>query len=414
MITVFDLSRRLPILLSVFGPATIAAISDNDAAGVATYSLAGAQFGYATLFILLLITILLALTQAMGVRLAIVTRKGLGDLIRERYGIVISLLVFGGLVIANIGSIIANFAALKTISSMFHVPLLPFIALVIALAFIFISRGDYKTNQKIFLIGIVLYFAYVFSAIKGKPDWELALTSMIDPRSIKVSKAFVVSSIAVLGTTITPWGQFFIQSYMNDKKLPTDKLKYAQFETYFGAFLTNFFSFFMIVATAATLFVHRIPLTSGEAAALAIRPFAGELASVLFGVGLLNAALMGIIVISLSTAYAFAEFFGFEGSLDAPFEKGKLFYGLFLFQLLVAAGVILIPAISFFTIVTYTQFLSGILLPMIFFFLYKLTNNKELMGQYTNKLWYNYVIVGSSVVIIAATLFAVVSSVFKL
>lgn len=405
--------QRFSLLASVFGPATIAAIADNDAAGVATYSLAGAKFGYSILFILFLITILLAITQEMGVRLAVVTRKGLGDLIRERYGIKISLLVFFCLMTANIGSIIANFAALKTISTMFHFPQVPFVILIIVFAFIFISKGDYKTNQKIFLIGIILYFAYVISAVKGRPDWSLAFTSLIYPRGLQLSKDFIITSIAVLGTTITPWGQFFIQSYMNDKKVSTDKLKLAQFETYFGALLTNFFSFFMVVATAATLFVHKIPLTSGEAAALAIRPFAGELASVLFGIGLLNAALMGIIIISLSTAYAFSEFFGFEGSLDAPFERGKLFYGLFLFQLIFAALITLIPSVSFFTIVTYTQFFSGILLPIVFFFLYKLTNNKELMGKYTNNRWYNYLVIFFSIIIILASFIALLSSVFQ-
>jgi Mn2+/Fe2+ NRAMP family transporter len=408
----FITSRLLPFLM-VFGPATITAISDNDAAGVATYSLAGAQFGYAILFILFLVTLLLAATQEMGVRIGIVTGKGLADIIRERYGVVVSTLVFLCLCIANLGTIVADFAGLKAVVLLFHLPLIPIIIGFIALSFLFVSKGSYQTNQKIFLVGIVLYFSYVFSAFKSSPDWFLALKSTFIPTNVPLTKEFIFTSIAVLGTTITPWGQFFIQSYIVDKKLPVDHLKYARFETYFGALLTNFFSFFMIIATAGTLFVHHITLVSGEQAALAIRPFAGELAGLLFGIGLLNAALMGIVIISLSTAYAFAEFFGIEGSLDVPFERGKIFYGIFLAQLIAAGCIIMIPQISLFQIVNWTQSLNGILLPVIFYFLLNITNNKELMGQYINNRWYNYFIVIASIVIILASLATIASAFIK-
>jgi Mn2+/Fe2+ NRAMP family transporter len=406
----YSLRRNLWLFLAVFGPATITAISDNDAAGVATYSLAGSQFGYSILIILLFVTVLLAVTQEMGVRSAVVTKKGLGDLIRERYGLRIAVFVFLGLFIANMGSIIANFAALKATSHMFNLPTIPFLVSVVFLAFLFIAKGNYEINQKIFLVGVLLYFSYIFSAIKAQPDWNLALTNLVWPKGLHFSSEFVFAGIAVLGTTITPWGQFFIQSYINDKKISLDSLKLAQFETYFGAFLTDFFSFFMIVATAATLFVNKIPLLSGEEAALAIKPFAGEFAGTLFGIGLLNAGIMGIIIIALSTAYAFSEFFGYEGSLDAPFEKGKLFYGIFLFQLILAMCIILLPNISLFQIVFYTQSLNALILPVILFFLLKITNSKQLMGKYTNSRWYNYFSIFATILIIGASIFTVVSA----
>jgi len=404
---------RFLLFLAVFGPATITAMADNDAAGVATYSLAGAKFGYSILFVLLLVTILLAITQEMGVRIAMVTGKGLGDLIRERYGVTISVFVFLGLFVANLGTIIANFSAIKIVSTMFNIPPLPCIIFIVIISYFFVTKGSYRTNQNIFLISALFYITYIISAFKAHPNWSQAITNVFIPINFQFSKEFIFASMAVLGTTITPWGQFFVHSYIIDKKLTLDKLKYEQVETFFGAFLTDFFSFFMIVATAATLFAHKVPLISGAQAALAIKPFAGELASVLFGLGILNAGFMGVVIVTLSTAYAFSEFFGLEGSLDAPFNRGKTFYGIFLLQMIIAAIIVMLPSISLFKIVFYTQSLNAVLLPAMFFFLLKFTNNKDLMGENINKSWYNYFAIISSIVIIFASLFTVISSIMS-
>src|SRR3989344_624977 len=401
--------KRMLLFFTVFGPATITAMADNDAAGVATYSLAGAKFGYSILFVLLAVTFLLAITQEMGVRIAVVTGKGLGDLIRERYGIVLSLVIFSFLMLANMGTIIANVSAIKITAEMFKLPALPLLVAIVVLAFIFVSKGNYKTNQNIFLISGFFYVAYIFSAIKAAPDWGNAITSVIVPTNIHLSKEFVFGTIAVLGTTITPWGQFFVHSYIIDKNVTVDKLKFVQIETYIGAVLTDLFSFFMIVATAATLFAHNIALTSGEQAAMAIRPFAGHLASALFGLGIFNAGFMGMVIVSLTTAYAFSEFFGTKGSLDVSFDRGKLFYIIFLFQLITAAIIVTFHFISLFKIVFYTQSINAILLPFVFYFLLKITNNKELMGVYTNKSWYNWVAIFASFLIICASLFTIIS-----
>lgn len=396
------------VFFSVFGPATITALADNDAAGVATYSLAGAKYGYSILFILFLVTILLAVTQEMGVRIALVSGKGLGDIIRERYGVKISVLVFLGLMFANLGTTIANFSAIKITASLFNLPVIPFVILIIVTAYMFVSKGNYQTNQKIFLISGLFYITYVISAFKANPDWPKALSSIFVPTNIKLSKDFIFATIAVLGTTITPWGQFFVHSFVLDKKLTSSKLKYEQVETYFGAFLTNFFSFFMIVATASTLFIYKIPLTSGEQAAIAIEPFAGKLASILFGLGIMNAGFMGIIVVSLTTAYAFSEFFGYEGSLDSDFKKGQSFYVIFLTQLSIAALINLIPKISLFKIVFFTQSLNGVLLPLMFFFLLKASSDPELMGKHINSRWFNYFIIGVSILISFASLITLI------
>ena len=410
----FSFKTRLLIFFSIFGPATITAMADNDAAGVATYSLVGAKFGYSMLFILLIITFLLAITQEMGVRIAIVTGKGLGDIIRERYGVTMSVFVFVGLFIANTGTVIANLSAIKITAGMFNIHSTFFLICIITIATIFIIKGNYKTNQNIFLLSGFFYLTYIVSAFKARPDWNLAISSVFIPQNMHFSKEFIFAAIAVLGTTITPWGQFFVHSYVLDKKIKIDDLKYTQIETYFGAFLTDFFSFFMIVATASTLYAHKISLVSGEQAALAIKPFAGELASVLFGFGILNAGFMGLVVVSLTTAYAFSEFFGVEGSLDKSFGKSKTFYIIFIMQLLIAALIVNIPSVSLFRIVFFTQSLNGILLPAMFFFLLTASNNKDMMGKYINSKWYNYIAIISSIVIIIAAMFTVISNVLGL
>ena len=254
--------------------------------------------------------------------------------------------------------------------------------------------------------------SYILSAFLGNPHWNQAFKSIVIPSSSIFSREFVITSIAILGTTITPWGQFFVQSYMKDKNVPIHNLKYAKMESLFGASLALMFTFFIVVATAATLFVNKVQITSGEQAALAIKPFAGEFSGVLFAVGLANAGIIGMIIISLATAYAFSEFFGFEGTLDSPYTKSRIFYTLFLCNLIIAGAIVIIPSVSLYKIVIYTQSLNAFLLPLILFFLLKITNNKELMGTYTNTKWYNYIAIAAAVMIVLASLFAVISSFF--
>ncbi len=399
--------QRLAIILAVFGPATITAMADNDAAGVATYSIAGSQLGYPILFLLLIVTVLLGITQEMGVRLTLITRKGLADLIRERWGVRAALFIFAALAIANTGTIIGDMSAIKTTSALLNIPSTPAIFVVVLLTFIFVTRGNYKLTQSIMLISCLFYLTYVISAVMARPDWGTALSNLVFPHGVAFTldylKNYLIIGMGVLGTTITPWGQFFVSSFVFDKKVDAKNVKYGQAEAYWGAFLTDFFSFFMIVATAATLFVNGIVLVSGEQAALAIKPFAGELAGTLFAIGILNAGFMGIVVVSLSTAYAFSEFFGLSGSLDTSYNQSRTFYIIFLSQLLVAAVVNLFPGISLFQLVITTQAINAMALPLVFFFLIRLTNNKGLMGDYANnKFQRNFAVVGTVVIVIAS------------
>ncbi len=406
--------RRMLLLLSVFGPATITAMADNDAGGVATYSIAGATLGYPILFPLIIMTILLGITQEMGMRLTVITKRGLADLIREKFGVKASLLIFGSLLIANMGTLITELAAVKTTSAMLNLPPIPVVILIVLISFMFITKGNYKLTQNIMLVSCFFFLAYIISAFQAKPDWGLALSNLAYPHGVAFTRDYLVSylliGMGVLGTTITPWGQFFISSFAFDKKIEKGKVKYALLEAYWGAFLTDFFSFFMIVATAATLFAHSIPLESGEQAALAIKPFAGELAGTLFAIGILNAGFMGLVVVSLSTAYAFSEFFGLSGSLDTSYKQSKTFYILFIGQLAAATIVALFPGISLFKLAVTTQTINAIALPLVFYYLITLTSNKKLMGEYVNNAFQKYFTITATVVIFIASLVTIIAT----
>ncbi len=408
--------RKLLLFLSVFGPATITAMADNDASGVATYAVAGASLGYPILFLLVIVTVLLAVTQEMGIRLTVVTGKGLADLIRERFGVRSSLFVFSALVIANMGILIVDATAVKVTAEIFSLPSIPIVVVVMALSYLMIVKGNYKITQSLMLVTCLFFLVYIFSAIQARPDWTLAFGNLLYPHGIHFTshylRQYLVIGMGVLGTTVTTWGQFFISSFTHDKKIEKVKVSFAELETYLGAFLTNFFSFFMIVATAATLFIHQIPLESGEQAAMAIQPFAGKLAGELFAIGILNAGFMGLVVVSLSTAYAYSEFFGLPGSLNDSFKQSKTFYILFLVQLVIAGTVAVFPQVTLFKIIIATQVISAVTLPPIFYYLIQLTSDRALMGEYANKAFQKYFSIACSVIIAIAGVATLLVTIF--
>jgi Mn2+/Fe2+ NRAMP family transporter len=419
LLYIFRDSRiRILIFLSIFGPATITAMADNDANGVAMYAIAGAKLGYPILFILIWITVLLAITQEMGIRISLVTRKGFGSLIRERHGVRASVWIFLALFIANMGVITANVAAFKTTAELMNLPAAPLVIIMIVITFMFVIKGNYKSIQTIMLVSCVFYLAYIFSAFEVKPDWGQALGNLIYPHGVNFTpdyiKNYLIIGLGVVGTTITPWGQFFISSFGLDKNIGPEKLKYSQLETYWGAFLTNFFSLFMIIATAAALFTHNILLTDGNQAAIALEPFAGKLAASLFAFGIMNAGFMGIITVGLSTTYAFSEFFGFSSGLDSSYRESKSFYILFLVQLIAAFFIVLLPGIDLFKIVMTTQIINAIMLPPIFYFLISFTSNPAIMGKFVSTPFQRWFAIGGTVFIAIASVFTILATIFHL
>lgn len=379
--------RRFLIFLAVLGPGIITAVADNDAGGVATYTVGAALYGMSSQYLIVPITVLLAVTQEIGARIAIVTKKGLGDLIRERKGIRWAMAIFFFYFITNQGVVLQNISGLKASFQIFNINWHLGLIITSFLLIFSVISFNYKKLQRIFLLMIIFYVSYVFSALLAKPNWKEALWQSIVLPDIKFipSVHFWFTQIAVLGTTITAWGQFFVHSYIIDKKLGPQHLKAEKAEIYFGAFLTNFFSFMMAVAVTYTLYVNGIRHIDGFTAGMAMKPFAGELASVLFGLGLFGASILGLTIVPLATAYVFSEMFGYEGSLDADFKRGRLFYAFFIIQILIGLIIALFPNTSLFKLTLYVDFLNGAMLPVIFYFLLKFSKDPEIMGPYISK-----------------------------
>jgi NRAMP (natural resistance-associated macrophage protein)-like metal ion transporter len=371
-------------IFAVIGPGIIAANADNDAGGITTYSVVGAQFGFKMLWVLFLLTFALAITQEMGARIGLVTRQGLGGVIRENFGVRLTVVAMLAMLVANIGTTTAEFAGVAAAFSLFGVSKYIVVPLIAAIVWIVLFKGSFKTTQKLFLIFSLLYVVYIINGLILKPDFNAAFSALIHP-TLEWNTAFLITVIALIGTTITPWGQFFIQSYVVDKGLGIKHLKTEKREVYFGAFLTNVVSFFIIVSTAATLYKFGIHITDASEAAAALRPLAGNLAELLFGAGLFAASMLGAFILPVATAYALCEAFGWESGFDTNWKTGRIFYSIILFMIVVPSLIVLIPGVSLIKVMLLSQDINGILLPFILIFVMKIVNNKRVMGEYTNK-----------------------------
>lgn len=385
------LIRILPIL-AILGPGIISGSVDNDAGGIATYSLAGAQFGLSLLWVLLITTFSLAITQEVGARMGLVTGKGLASLIREKFGIKWTTFIMVILLIANIGTIASEFAGIAAAFEIFNISKYVSIPLSLILVYFLVTKGSFKPLERIFLVLSTFYLVYIASAILAHPMWGDSIKALVTP-TFNLNKSYLITLVAVVGTTITPWGQFFIQDYVVDKKLSKEDLKVERGDVFFGSFITNFISFFIIVACAATLFVHNIPINDAKDAALALKPLAGQFASILFGFGLLNASLFGAVLVPISTSYVITEAFGFESGLNFSFKEAPEFYGLFTFSIIIGALFVILPFAPLLSILFWSQALDAVLLLPILVFVYILSNDKRLLNGYRNGKLVNAVII---------------------
>jgi NRAMP (natural resistance-associated macrophage protein)-like metal ion transporter len=399
--------RILPVL-AIIGPGIISGNADNDAGGITTYSIAGAHFGYSLLWVLLLTTIALAVTQEIGIRMGLASGKGLSSLIREKFGLKLTALIMFIFLFANIGTIAAEFAGIAAALEIFNIARYISVPIVCVLIYFIMTKASFRSLEKIFLILSSFYLVYIASAIFAKPDWGLALKSLVVP-TFSLDKNFIITAIAVIGTTITPWGQFFIQDYVVDKKLSIADLKIERLDVFFGSFLTNFFSFFIIVACAASIFAVGGHITDAKDAAMALRPVAGQFATILFSFGLLNASVFGACILPVSTAYVVSEAFGLESGLNFSVKEAPQFYGILGFSLLLGALFVAVPLIPLIKILFFVQVLNAILLIPIFMIVYKLSNDKKILNGYSNGKAHNIVLLGTLVaIIIASTTYAII------
>ncbi|MDQ6766518.1 MAG: Nramp family divalent metal transporter [Candidatus Eremiobacteraeota bacterium] len=385
------------MFLSIVGPGMITANIDNDAGGIATYSLAGAQFGFAFLWLLIPVTLALIVIQEMCIRMGVITGKGLADLIREQFGVRITLFVMLSLLVTNLFTTVAEFAGVAASADVLHnsFPLVVFSRYFLVLAAaIFVSllvlRGNYKSVEKVFLLACLVYLTYIISGLLAKPEWPVVVRQTFVP-TFSWSSAYLAMFIGIIGTTIAPWMQFYVQSSIVEKGVKPRELRFSQADVVVGSLITDVVAYFIIVACGATLFVHHINVSDAGQAALALEPLAGKYAGILFAIGLLNASLFAASVLPLSTSYSVCEAFGFASGVDKRFREAPIFYSLYLGIIVLGALPILTPGAPLLAIIFWSQVVSGMLLPVVIISMLRLVNDRQLMGEHTNGPLFNLV-----------------------
>ncbi len=407
-------TTRIAMVFAVIGPGFITANVDNDAGGIATYSVAGAQFGYSLLWLMIPITVALVMIQEMASRMGAVTGKGLSDLIREEFGFRATFLLMAALFATNFFNIVSEFAGVASSFELFGVP--PYIVVPVA-AFVvwgLVVHGTYNSIEKIFLSASAFYIAYVVSGVLAHPDWRAAaLSTVTRPESIAFRNySYLSMVIAMVGTTIAPWMQFYLQASVVEKGVTARQYNALRLDVIIGCLFAAIVAWFIVVACAATLHTSGVyDIKTGSQAAQALRPLAGEYAYLLFAAGLFNASLFAACILPISTAYAVCEGLGLESGLDKRFHEAPAFYWLYTLLIVFGAGVLLIPRFPLFRVMVLSQVANGVLLPFVLIFVLLLMNDRELMGKYTNSRRYNVVSWITVGVMIALTIAMVLAQV---
>ncbi len=376
---------RFAAILGVLGPGLVSGFADNDAGGITTYSVAGVKYGYELLWVLLASQIVLFFTQEVGARLGLATGQGLTGLVRERFGVRWVTFLTLTMLVANVGSIVAEFAGTAAALSLFNVPPAVSAVLAASVVILLLTRGSFGKVQYLFVaVGIGVSVAYFASAIMAKPDWGLAASSLLVPRG-SFSAAYWLAVVATVGTTITPWGQAFIQSYCADKRLGPEDLVGERLDVGLGALLTNLIAGFIVVACASALAAHGVQINTNDPNAVsqiakALTPLAGEGATILFAIGLLAASFLGLGVVPLTSAYAACEAFGWETGVNWRWREAPAFYGLMVFFIVFAGFFVLIPGLPLVEVMFMAQVINALLLPFVLVFVMLLASDKKLMG----------------------------------
>ncbi|MGD0499199.1 MAG: Nramp family divalent metal transporter [Bryobacteraceae bacterium] len=394
---------HLLIFFAVLGPGFITANVDNDSGGIFTYSAAGARFGYLPLWTLLPITLVLIVTQEMCSRMGAVTGKGLSDLIREEFGLRMTFVIMALLVLANLTNVMAEFAGVASSLELFHMSRYISVPLAAVGVWFLVVKGNYRSVEKIFLLGCLLYVTYIISGFLVKPDWKEAALYSVKPK-LMLDQEYIYMLIGMVGTTIAPWMQFYLQSAVVEKGITAKEYAASRVEVIVGCIMTDVVAFFIIVACAGAIWsVHPRDIQSAAEAALGLKPF-GQYAFLLFSAGLLNASIFAACILPLSTAYTVCEGLGFESGVNRRMREAPVFYVLYTLLIVAGAGVVLIPGFSLVQMILLSQVLNGALLPFVLIFMVLLINRAELMGAWVNPRWFNLVAWITVVVMIGLTL----------
>ncbi|MFN0168736.1 MAG: NRAMP family divalent metal transporter [Bryobacteraceae bacterium] len=386
----YRLRYRFGIFFAVLGPGFITAVVDNDAGGLITYSQAGARWGYLPLWTLLPITVVLIITQEMCSRMGAVTGKGLSDLIREEFGLRVTFLVMALLVLVNLTNIMANFAGIAGALSLFSVPFWVSVPLGAVAVWLLVVKGTYENVEKVFLFACAVYICYIVSGVLVEPNWKQAAMASLRP-TLMLDGKYIEMLIGMVGTTIAPWMQFYLQAAIVEKGITAKEYKESRIEVVVGCIMTSVIAFFIIVACAGAIwkFAPR-DIKDATEAAMGLKPF-GQYAFLLFAAGLFNASLFAACILPLSTAFSVCEGLGFESGVNKRFREAPIFYWLYTLLIVVGAGVVLIPGFPLIRMILLSQVINGVLLPVVLIFMILLINNRYLMKEWVNSAFYNLV-----------------------
>ncbi|MFH1577437.1 MAG: Nramp family divalent metal transporter [Candidatus Margulisiibacteriota bacterium] len=401
--------KRFWIFLAILGPGVISALAGNDAGGTATYSIVGARFGYHMLWMLVLVGVSLVVIQEMCARMGVVTGKGLSDLIREEFGLRWTFFAMLILLIANIAVTISEFAGIAASLEIFGLTRYLSVPIMVMVIWFLMTRGSYKGVERIFFAMCLVYFAYIFSGFMARPDWAVVFKQTAVP-SFQFDMNFILIAIAMIGTTVTPWMQFYLQSSVVEKGVKIKQYNYQRWDVILGSVVAVIIAFFIIIACATVLHPQGIIVHDAKEAALALQPFAGSYATILFALGLFASSTLGASILPLSSSYAICEAFGWENGISKKFNEAPIFFGLYTVLILIGGGVVLLPNLNLINIMVFSQTTNGILFPFILIFMLLLVNNKRLMGQYVNSKFNNFVAGSTALVLILLTILLVFSS----
>jgi Mn2+/Fe2+ NRAMP family transporter len=398
---------RILIFFAVVGPGFITANVDNDAGGIFTYSAAGAQFGHMLLWTMLPITVALIVVQEMCARMGAVTGKGLSDLIREEFGLRVTFLMMLGILIVNFGNVVTEFAGIASSLQLFGVSKNISVPICAVIVWLIIVKGQYKSVEKVFLAASFFYITYIVAGVLARPAWLDAIVATVKPPNLAEFKntSYLYMVIGLVGTTIAPWMQFYLQASIVEKGVGRRQYKTSRLDVIFGCIFTDVVAWFIIVACAATLFAHgHRDIRDAADGAQALRPLAGQYAYILFAMGLFNASLFAASILPLSTAYTVCEGLGFESGVDKKFGEAPVFYWLYTILIAAGAGVILTPNLNLIKISILSQVVNGAVLPFVLIFMLLLVNRKELMGEYVNSRLFNVIAWATTILMIVLTL----------